>query len=79
MSIKVKNPDPQFALEIVTQIVQRVPEVITSTIAVSYTHLIESYNRSVEQLKDGQKLQQDLGMDAQFWKQVKFLTMDSYE
>ncbi len=44
-----------------------------------FDQFIESYNRSVEQLKDGQKLQQDLGMDAQFWKQVKFLTMDSYE
>lgn len=31
-----------------------------------FDQFIESYNRSVEQLKDSQKLQQDLGMDAQF-------------
>lgn len=40
MSIKVKNPDPQVALEIVTQIVQRVPEVITSTIEAGSVNIV---------------------------------------
>lgn len=48
MSIKVKNPDPQVALEIVTQIVQRVPEVITSTIeagrSILFLHLMSMQN-----------------------------------
>lgn len=42
MSIKVKNPDPQVALEIVTQIVQRVPEVITSTIEAGSVNIVSA-------------------------------------
>lgn len=42
MSIKVKNPDPQVALEIVTQIVERVPEVITSTIEAGSVNIVSA-------------------------------------
>lgn len=48
MSIKVKNPDPQVALEIVTQIVQRVPEVITSTIEAGSVNIVSAPYVNVE-------------------------------
>ena len=48
MSIKVKNPDPQVALEIVTQIVERVPEVITSTIEAGSVNIVSAPYVNVE-------------------------------
>lgn len=44
----------------------------------SFERFIEEYNRVIADLKNFEKLQQDIGMDAQFWEMsnIKFLKID---